>query len=103
MSADHSKGTFNSLSSAEIQQESLQLLDWRAVCAQVACFAATPMAADQILQTGLPMGASQVMPVSLSIQAVALLLASVTSQADVLLALMWWSKKWEKTVCSGGL
>ena len=42
--------------------ESLQLLDWPAVCAQVACFAATPMASDQILHSGLPMGASQVLP-----------------------------------------
>ena len=45
---------------ADIQQESLQLLDWPAVCSQVACFASTPMAADQILQRGLPMGASKV-------------------------------------------
>ena len=46
--------------SAEIQEESLQLLDWPAVCSQVACFASTPMAADQILQHGLPMGKSKV-------------------------------------------
>ena len=40
----------------------MHLLDWPAVCSQVACFAATPMAADQLLQSGLPMGASQVCP-----------------------------------------
>ena len=46
--------------SAEIQEESLQLLDWPAVCSQVACFASTALAADQILQHGLPMGMSKV-------------------------------------------
>ena len=50
---------------AELQQESLQLLDWPAVCSQVACFASTPMAADQILQRGLPMGASKVILLSI--------------------------------------
>lgn len=53
---------------AEIQQESLRLLDWPAVCSQVACFASTPMAADQILQRGLPMGASKVIPLSITAQ-----------------------------------
>ena len=52
----------------EIEQESLQLLDWPAVCSQVACFASTPMAADQILQRGLPMGASQVKLLSMKAQ-----------------------------------
>ena len=55
-------------SAAEIQQESLQLLDWPAVCSQVACFASTPMAADQILQRGLPMGASRVTLLSINAQ-----------------------------------
>lgn len=50
-----------------MQQESLQLLDWPAVCIQVACFAATPMAADQLLQSGLPMGASQVNAINTSL------------------------------------
>lgn len=43
-----------------IQQESLQLLDWPAVCRQIACFSSTPMAADRLLQSGLPMGNTKV-------------------------------------------
>jgi DNA mismatch repair protein MutS2 len=38
----------------------MDLLDWPAVCRQVACFASTPMAAEQLLQGGLPMGRAQV-------------------------------------------
>ena len=46
---------------SDVQQESLQLLDWPALCRQVAAFAATPMAAEQLLQGGLPIGGSQVL------------------------------------------
>lgn len=45
-----------------IQQESLDLLDWPAVCRQVACFASTPMAAEELLCGSLPMGRTQVRP-----------------------------------------
>lgn len=45
---------------SEVQRESMQLLDWPALCRQVAAFAATPMAAEMLLQEGLPLGSTQV-------------------------------------------
>jgi hypothetical protein len=44
-----------------VQAESLQLLDWRALCAQVAAFAATPLAAEPLLRGELRLGAAQVL------------------------------------------
>ncbi len=46
----------------EVQAESLQLLDWPALCAQVAAFASTPLAAEPLLRGRLPVGESQVRP-----------------------------------------
>ncbi len=40
-------------------QESLQLLEWPALCRQVACFAQTPMGAEVALRYSLPVGRSR--------------------------------------------
>eukprot|EP00798_Chlamydomonas_sp_ICE-L_P021553 gene21553-28546_t len=40
------------------QAESLEVLEWPAVCKQVACFAQTVMAAQQLARGGLPIGGS---------------------------------------------
>lgn len=48
------------LSAADVDAESGQLLEWPAVCAQVAAFTSTPAAAERVLRTGLPLGASLV-------------------------------------------
>lgn len=40
-------------------QESLQLLEWPALCRQVACFAQTPMGAEVALRCALPVGRSR--------------------------------------------
>lgn len=52
---DHSPST-----SEQTEKESLQVLEWPALCRQVAAFASTPMAARSILLSGLPMGRSKV-------------------------------------------
>lgn len=44
---------------AAAERESLQLLEWPALCRQVACFAQTPMGAEVALRCALPMGRSQ--------------------------------------------
>ena len=44
----------------EVQTESLGLLEWAAVCRQVAAFTRTPTAAEMLMTTGLPLGSSQV-------------------------------------------
>ena len=41
------------------QAESLRLLEWPAVCRQVASFSATPMAAEQALAGAIPLADSQ--------------------------------------------
>lgn len=41
-------------------QESLVVLEWPALCKQVAAFASTAMAAQRILKSGLPLGQSKV-------------------------------------------
>jgi hypothetical protein len=41
------------------ERESLQLLEWPALCRQVACFAQTPIAAEVALGGRLPLGASR--------------------------------------------
>ncbi|KAI8474386.1 MAG: hypothetical protein J3K34DRAFT_139599, partial [Monoraphidium minutum] len=40
-----------------VEEESLEILEWPAVCRQVACFCRTPMASERVL-AGLPLGAS---------------------------------------------
>lgn len=40
-------------------EESLQLLEWPALCRQVACFAQTPMGAEVAMRCALPVGRSQ--------------------------------------------
>ena len=42
------------------RKESLILLEWPALCRQVAAFASTPMAAQRVLLSGLPIGRSRV-------------------------------------------
>lgn len=41
------------------QRESLALLEWPALCRQVACFAQTPMGAEVAVAGALPMGRSR--------------------------------------------
>lgn len=41
------------------ERESLELLEWPALCRQVACFTRTPMGAEVALQGRLPLGRSQ--------------------------------------------
>lgn len=41
-----------------VEDESLEILEWPAVCRQVACFCRTPVAAEYV-QAGLPLGASR--------------------------------------------
>ena len=43
-----------------VDAESAQLLEWPAVCAQVAAFTSTPAAAERVLSSGLPLAASLV-------------------------------------------
>lgn len=45
---------------ADVDAESAELLEWPAVCAQVAAFTATPAAAERVLNGGLPLGRSLV-------------------------------------------
>ncbi len=40
----------------EVERESLEVLEWRAVCKQVACFCGTSMAAERIARELLPRG-----------------------------------------------
>lgn len=48
------------MEAAEVaEQESLQLLEWPALCRQVACFAQTPMGAEVALRCALPVGRSR--------------------------------------------
>ena len=59
IAADHKAG--ESLEKLEgTKKESLALLEWPALCRQVAAFASTPMAAQWILLSGLPIGRSKV-------------------------------------------
>ena len=44
---------------AAAERESLQLLEWPALCRQVACFAQTPMGAEVALRCTLPVGRSR--------------------------------------------
>ena len=46
----------------DVDAESAQLLEWPAVCAQVAVFTSTPAAAERVVSSGLPLGASLVGP-----------------------------------------
>ena len=39
--------------------ETLQLLEWPALCRQVACFAQTPMGSELAMRCELPLGRSQ--------------------------------------------
>ena len=57
----------DSLESVEdTRKESLVLLEWPALCQQVAAFASTPMAAQRILLSGLPFGRSKVKEAALA-------------------------------------
>jgi DNA mismatch repair protein MutS2 len=44
---------------AAAERESFQLLEWPALCRQVACFAQTPMGAELAAKCALPVGRSQ--------------------------------------------
>ena len=48
------------VSAEDVDAESAQLLEWPAVCAQVAAFSSTPAAAERVLSSGLPLCASLV-------------------------------------------
>ena len=48
-------------SGEDTSKESLVLLEWPALCRQVAAFASTPMAAQRILLSGLPIGRCKVL------------------------------------------
>lgn len=71
----------------DVDAESAQLLEWPAVCAQVAAFTSTPAAAERVLSSGLPLGASLVrLTCLLGVQAC--LLCSLHRRPD-LSALLW--------------
>jgi hypothetical protein len=42
-----------------VEEESLQILEWPAVCRQVACFCRTSMAAERVAGGLLPLGATR--------------------------------------------
>jgi len=45
---------------ADVDSESAELLEWPAVCAQVAAFTSTSAAAEAVLSSGVPLGRSLV-------------------------------------------
>jgi DNA mismatch repair protein MutS2 len=57
--AQQQTGTSSNPQDLTPEEEGLQLLEWPAVCAQVASFCGTSMAAELLQGGGLPLGASQ--------------------------------------------
>lgn len=58
--AVESSAAAEEVSIEDVDAESAQLLDWPAVCAQVAAFTSTPAAVERVLSSGLPLGTSLV-------------------------------------------